>query len=118
VSIDLAVWEGARPSSDKEALQMFESLYELYIESDDPTSPSPAIAGYVAALVERYPDLTAESGDECPWSDGPLIGNASGPFIYFGFVRSATLDDAWAYAVDTARSLGLVSFDPQSERLA
>ncbi len=100
---------------------MFEALYELYVESDDETPPSPAIAAYVAALLERYPDLTEvddDSVDDCPWSDGPLIGNASGPFIYFGFVRNAALDEAWAFAVDTARSMGLVSFDPQSERLA
>ena len=100
---------------------MFESLYELYIESDVQTLPSPAIAGYVAALLERYPEMTEvddDSVDASPWSDGPLIDNASGPFIYFGFVRNEALNEAWTHAVDTARSMGLVSFDPQSERLA
>ena len=58
VSIDLAVWQGARPASDKEALKMYESLYELYIESDEPRRRSPAIAAYVGALLERYPDRT------------------------------------------------------------
>ena len=117
MSIDLAVWEGARPDSEKDALQMYESLYELYIDTDTPTPPSPAIAAYVAALLERYPDLTDDSGDDCPWSDGPLIDNASGPFLYFGFVRNAALDEAWTHAIDTARSMGLIAFDPQSERL-
>jgi hypothetical protein len=117
VSIDLAVWEGARPDSEKDALKMYESLYELYIDTDAPTEPSPAIAAYVAALVERYPDWSDETGDS-PWADSPLIESASGPFMYFAFTRNAAFDDAWAFAVDTARSLGLVAFDPQSERLA
>ncbi len=122
MSIDLAVWEGARPDSDKDALRMYESLYGLYIDTDTPTQPSAAIAAYVSALLERYPDLTElddeDATDDSPWSDGPLIDNASGPFLYFGFVRSAPLDEAWAFAVDTARSMGLVAFDPQSARLA
>ena len=33
VSIDLAVWEGARPDSEKDALKMYASLYELYIDT-------------------------------------------------------------------------------------
>jgi hypothetical protein len=115
VSIDLAVWEGERPDSEKGALQMYESLYELYIDTDEPTTASSSIAAYVAALLERYPDLT--ESDDSPFSDGPLIDNASGPFMYFGFRRGATLDEAWAFAVETARSMGLVAFDPQSERL-
>jgi hypothetical protein len=121
VSIDLAVWEGEVPSSDRQALQTFLTLYDRHIESGDETPPTPAIAGYVAALLGRYPDLTElddASVDESPWSDGPLIGNAAGPFLYFGFVRSAGFEEAWRFAVETAKAAALVCFDPQSERLA
>ena len=117
MSIDLAVWEGLRPDSDKDALQMYESLYEQYIDTDTPTQPSSAIASYVAALLGRYPDWTDEPTEDSPWADSPLIDSASGPFLYFAFTRNAALDEAWAFAVETARSLGLVAFDPQSERL-
>jgi hypothetical protein len=117
MSIDLAVWEGLRPDSDKDALQMYESLYEQYIDTDTPTQPSPAIASYVSALLDRYPDWTDEPTEDSPWADSPLIDSASGPFLYFAFTRNAALDEAWAFAVETARSLGLVAFDPQSERL-
>jgi hypothetical protein len=120
MSIDLAVWEGPRPASDADALKQFESLYARHVESGSPSAPSERISAYVTALLARYPDLTElddDSVDDSPWSDGPLIGNASGPFIYFGFVSSG-VEEAWPFAVETARKLGLVCFDPQSEALA
>jgi len=120
MSIDLAVWEGPRPASDADALKQFESLYARYVESGSRAAPSERISAYVAALLARYPDLTElddDSVDDSPWSDGPLIGNASGPFIYFGFVVSG-VEKAWSFAVKTAREHGLVCFDPQTETLA
>jgi hypothetical protein len=49
---------------------------------------------------------------------GPMIENAAGPFLYFAMVTNEVAEDAWAYAVATAREMGLVVFDPQSVRLA
>ena len=121
MSIDLAVWEGPRPASDAEALKEFESLYARHVESGSPSAPSERISAYVTALLARYPDLTElddDAVDDSPWSDGPLIGNASGPFIYFGFVVSGVEKGAWKFAVETAREHGLVCFDPQFGALA
>ncbi|HEX3469255.1 MAG TPA: hypothetical protein VHT05_14340 [Candidatus Elarobacter sp.] len=120
MSIDLAVWEGPRPASDADALKEFESLYASHVGSGSPSAPTERISAYVAALLARFPDLTElddDSVDDSPWSDGPLIGNASGPFIYFGFVSSG-VEKAWQFAVETAREHGLICFDPQSEALA
>jgi len=121
ISVNLAVWEGPRPASDAEALNAFEALYDRYIDTDSKSAPSERISAYVAALLARYPDLT-ELDDDCvddsPWADGPLIGNAGGPFIYFGFVPSGVEKGAWTFAVDTAREHGLVCFDPQSGTIA
>jgi hypothetical protein len=86
MSFDLAVWEGPRPASSDEALERFEELYERYIEEKMET-PSPTIVRFVKALTATFPDLTDlpdDRVDESPWSDGPLLGNASGPFFYFG----------------------------------
>jgi hypothetical protein len=121
VSIDLAVWEGPEPASDGEALQTFEELYERYVEAEDKTVPTDRIAAYVSALLARYPDLTELDNDvvdDSPWADGPMINNAIGPFIYFGMVTNDAAEEAWPFAVSTARSLGLVCFDPQSNELA
>lgn len=119
MNVNLAVWQGPRPASHADALKEFESLYARHVESGTPCAPSERISAYVTALVARYPDLTElddDSVDDSPWSDGPLIGNASGPFIYLGFVVSR-VDKAWMFAVETAREHGLVCFDPQSETL-
>ena len=121
VSIDLAVWEGPRPASDADAARTFDALYAKYIDTDSPTAPSVRILAYVTALLARYTDLTELDDDEVddsPWSDGPLINNARGPLICFGFVLSGVESGAWTFAVETARDHGLVCFDPQSGTLA
>jgi hypothetical protein len=108
VSVDVAVWEGQEPTSDEEALRMFGELYERYIESDDETPPTERITAYVGALLARYPDLTElddDVVDDSPWSDGPMINNARGPFIYFGMVATDAAEEAWPHVVSTARSL-------------
>ncbi|MGW8801336.1 hypothetical protein RPQ02_34560 [Streptomyces sp. AM2-3-1] len=51
-----------------------------------------------------------------PWADGPLIGEAGGPLIYFAMGWSMA-EGAAAYAAAIAGSMGLVCFDPQPNRL-
>lgn len=79
MSYDVAVWEGEQPSSDAAATPEFERLYEL-LEAEDAEPPSPVIHSFVNALLARHPDiddLDDDEVDDCPWSDGPLIGSAS-----------------------------------------
>ncbi|MFD5405724.1 hypothetical protein [Streptomyces griseorubiginosus] len=53
MSYDLAVWDGERPR-DEEAGEVFDELFEHYLDSEDVlVDPSPRIAAYVSALVER-----------------------------------------------------------------
>ncbi len=113
VSYDLAVWEGPTPTS-AEALETFESMYNTYMESSVPVEATPAIHHYVEALLQRWPDLTET--ERTVWADGPLIGNASGPMIYFAMVWSHH-KEASAFAVHLAARHGLVCFDPQREAL-
>ncbi|MER8237375.1 hypothetical protein [Streptomyces sp. NPDC094049] len=116
MSYDLAVWEGERPADDKTAGQVFSDLYDRYIDSEMEEPPSDRMAGYVAALLERWCDLTEDEEDTSPWSTGPLIGEASGPLIYFA-MRFSMAEEASAYAADVAESMGLVCFDVQQDRL-
>ncbi|MFJ2030853.1 hypothetical protein [Streptosporangium sp. NPDC087985] len=116
MSYDLAVWEGERPADDDTAGRVFTGLYNHYIDGEADHPPTERIASYVAALVERWCDITEDEDDTSPWSTGPLIGEASGPLIYFA-MRWSMADEASAYAADLAKSMGLVCFDPQQDRL-
>ena len=108
MSYDLAVWEGARPSSDAEAARMFETMLERNANRE----PAPSIRNYVEALLARYPDLDDDNEDETPWSDAPLIDNAAGSIIHFAMVYSMA-EEASAFAAALAKRHGLVCFDPQ-----
>jgi hypothetical protein len=117
VSVDLAVWEGPRPASDTKAAGTFVDLCERYLDGPQ-TSPSQRIADYVSAVLARYPDLTDEGDDEVPWGSGPLLGNASGPFLYIDMKLNDVFEEAWRFCVETAGAHGLVAFDPQTSTLA
>jgi hypothetical protein len=117
VSYDLAVWEGQRPRDNQAGLaayiQLMDGLERLSGSSEPAT---PAIAAYVRALLDRWPDITEEAGEDSPWSAGPLMSEASGNILYFGMVFSMA-DEASDYAAELARRHGLVCFDPQLGRL-
>jgi hypothetical protein len=74
-------------------------------------------ASYVAALLERWPDIDSGEGDESPWSVGPLISDAIEPFFYFPMVWSMA-DGASEYASQLAAKYGLVCFDPPPDAMA
>ncbi|MBO0657240.1 hypothetical protein J1792_32365 [Streptomyces triculaminicus] len=116
MSYDIAVWEGEHPADDATAGRNFRDLYEHYIGLGTKHPPTARIAGYVAALLSRWPDLTEDEDDASPWSTEPLISEARGPLIYFP-VRYSMADEASAYAAHVASSMRLVCYDPQEQRL-
>lgn len=116
MTYDLAVWVGARPGSDADASLVYERLMDQMETGGSETDPSPAIRAYVEGLLERWPDITDDAGQDSPWADGPLIGNAFGDAIYFSMVWSRA-DEASDFASRLAVAHGLVCYDPQSESL-
>ncbi|MEV4436578.1 hypothetical protein [Streptomyces sp. NPDC049585] len=116
MSYDLAVWEGVRPADDKIAIQTFNDLYDRFIGAGKAQPPTERIAAYVAALLERWCDLTEDEDETSPWSTGPLIGEASGPLVYFP-MRWSMAEEASAFAAQLAQSMGLACFDPQMNQL-
>ncbi|WP_327359987.1 hypothetical protein [Streptomyces sp. NBC_01296] len=116
MSYDLAVWEGERPADDKTAGRVFNVLHDCYLDGEAVEPPSERIAAYVAALLDRWCDITEDEEETSPWSVGPLIESASGPLMYFGMGWSRA-EEASGYAADLADSMGLVCFDVQENRL-
>lgn len=116
MSYDLAVWEGTPPDTNAEAARACEALLAQHQQAEPPHDPTPAIRRYVEALLARYPDLDDDNEDDCPWSDSPLLANATGPIVYFGMVFSQA-EAASAFAAQLAKAHGLVCFDPQSGKL-
>ena len=116
MSYDLAVWEGERPADDKAAARAFMDLYDRYIDIEADIPPTERIEAYVAALLERWCDMSEDVEDSSPWSTGPLIREASGPLIYFP-MRYSMADGASAFAAALADTMGLICFDPQYNRL-
>ncbi|WP_412540060.1 hypothetical protein R8Z50_30220 [Longispora sp. K20-0274] len=110
MSYDLAVWEGERPATDDAGATVHDELYERFIGSAETMPPSVRIERYVSALLERYPDI--DVAEESPWSTSPLMGEASGPYVYFPMVYS-TCREASAWCAGVAAEHGLVCFDPQ-----
>ncbi|ALG07442.1 hypothetical protein [Kibdelosporangium phytohabitans] len=117
MSYDLAVWEGERPPNDKAANETFKELYDRYIGGEEEKiPPTERIAAYVAALLDRWCDLSEDEDDTSPWSTSPLIGEAAGALIYFP-MRWSMAAEASDYAANLAASMGLICYDRQEERL-
>lgn len=116
MSYDLAVWEGGGPTADAEALAMFDRLYDQYMASVPLTPPTPRIQRYVDELLSRWPDIDSDAGRNSPWAGGRLIGNASGPMIYFAMV-TGTAAEVVDEIAHLATASGLVCFDPQTATL-
>ncbi|MFD9242998.1 hypothetical protein ACFV0D_13920 [Streptomyces sp. NPDC059556] len=113
---DLAVWEGDRPADDKTAGKVFSDLYDRYLDGEVKEPPVEHITAYVAALLGRWRDITADEDETSPWSVGPLIDGASGPLVYFGLAWDRA-EEASTYAAAVAESMGLMCFDVQQDRL-
>ncbi|MGH9280525.1 MAG: hypothetical protein ACRD12_20830 [Acidimicrobiales bacterium] len=96
----LAVWEGARPANDSDALHTLEQLQARWLGRDH-AAPSPAITGFLSAVKTRWPDVDR---------------NGSGPIASIDITLGYAQIEAPA-AAGLATELGLVCFDAQTESL-
>jgi len=114
VSYVLAVWDGDVPTDNERAAEEYERLVGQTEDREIP--PTPKIGRYVETLLGRWPDITGEGGADSPWSDGPLMNNATGPLFVFGLCTFPG-EEPFTFCRDLARAHGLVFFDPESEEL-
>ena len=111
------MWEGNRAASDAAARDLYGRLCDRHLGNRDlRPPPTERIAAYVRALLHGYPDIGSEAREDSPWAVAPLLGNASGPFLYLGMVYSQS-EEASAWASQVAAEHGLVCYDPQLDKL-
>jgi len=116
VSYDLVIWQGDQPASDAAACEEYKQLYDGYIRSRDLQPPTPRIAAYIGALLDRYPEIDTEAGEDSPWASGPLMREASGALLYLPLVYTQC-EEASAWAAQLAQEHGLICYDPQAGKL-
>jgi hypothetical protein len=69
--------KGERPGDDGAARRNYRRLYDRFIGSRDLQPPTPRIAAYLRALLDRYPEDNTPEGGDSPSAGGPLIRCAS-----------------------------------------
>lgn len=116
MSYDFCVWEGPAPEDDEAARAFFSEWVERDEAREDagepPAPATPAIAAFVEAVLQRFPD----SDEDLTWSAGLSVEDADGPVVYLAMTYSAA-ESAVPVIADLAHERGLVCFDPQGERL-
>jgi len=114
MSYDLAIWDGPRPASDHDAGERHGQLYEKYIENEYQTEVSERLKELIGHLTEQWPEEGVD--DDSPWAAGPLINEASGPYMYLALAWKAA-DSVSGFIAQVAGVLDLVCFDPQTGTL-
>lgn len=113
-TVDLIV--GPLPEDDQQAWQQIEVLRQSYY--DDEREKAPSLVKLHSALTARYPCLCSYADDDpkiddCPWADGPMIGNfahATG-MLAISFSRA---DELVPFIIKEANALGISVADGQS----
>ncbi len=105
-------WQDPVPASVDEAFSIMHRL------DSRPGPQNPLFAELARRLTARYPCPTTidEAEEETVWSDGPVEVLREGPLWGVG-VKAECLEEAMPFVIDTARSLGLPTFDPTHEQV-
>jgi hypothetical protein len=82
------------------------------LQEAEPSPASPKLLAFVAALLERYPDL--DETDDTVWAAGSLGDEIIGDFINMAVVWPRA-EEAEGFIRETAYQHGLHFYDPQSE---
>lgn len=116
---DVAVWDGDRPVSNEQAIQIYERRMDVDdARADKPGEPpTPRVDTFLAELLARWPDLDRPGGEGSPWAMSGVRESASGPFCHLCLIDSPFLDQVVEYIARLAHAHGLVCFDPQLEEV-
>jgi|SRR5215472_13935842 len=113
-TVDLVV--GPLPDSDKAAWSKIQELREVYY--GDKREKAAALIALHSMLTGRYPCLCSYADDDpqveqCPWADGPMIGNFAHDMGMLAIAFSRT-EEVLPFIIEKANSLGITVADGQS----
>ncbi|WP_460728399.1 hypothetical protein [Nocardia heshunensis] len=107
---DVVVWEGDRPRDDDDLGVILSGIATCYLDVrvGRLQPPSETIAGFVEALLQRWPDIENEGS---PWA-ATVTGSANGPVLSLAIDWSRAAEVA-AGVAELAAEYGLQCFgDP------
>ena len=115
--IEIAV--PALPDDDRLA---WEAAIALRESQEDEAGKDPVLVRLLDILTAVYPCMSSYPDgdpplDECPWSDGPLIGNVGSRMAVFGLNGGGQQAVAARFVTDAATMLGLTALDQQAGRI-
>jgi hypothetical protein len=104
------------PDDDNAAWATINALRQTYYS--DKRDKAPALIALHSVLTARYPCLCSYAADDpqmeqCPWADGPMIGNFAHEMgmLALTFRRTA---DVLPFVIQEANALGITVADGQS----
>jgi len=108
----ISVWDGATPSTTREAHGIYKQIYR---EAHPRVTPTPQLLEFLAAVRCEWPGVPGDLMEGTPWKWEPLEDELAGRLfdtaITFGSAASAVPRIA-----ALAKEHGLVFFDPQHPR--
>ena len=107
---------GQLPSDKNDAWSKVESLREAYYE--DKREKASALLALHDALTARYPCLCSYADgdpevDQCPWADGPMIGNFAHEMGMLA-ISFSRVDEVLPFIIQEANARGITVADGQS----
>ncbi len=91
-------------------------VYEEQVANDEEVTPTPRLAAFLDALVERLPDDPIVEPPRNPWAFMPLRRDAGGPIAIL-HVRHDHVGTVMDVVPALAREHGLVCYDLQADVL-
>ena len=116
-TVDLII--GNLPQRDIDAWKAIEILRERYY--GDKAGKAPVLIELHQKLTERYPCLCSYTEndprmEECPWADGPMIGNFASEMGMLAIIFSR-VDEVIPFIIQSANDLGITVADGQSLKI-
>lgn len=109
MSYDVAIWKSAKPLDSKTAIEVYGALGD----APERLEKTPALKKFHVALLKRFPALSEDNDDECPWAGEVELGD----HFVLAPMSFSWVSDALFEIRALALKHGLDVFDPQKKKV-